>query len=82
MSLQDVPQIRRSDSRSSLVSTVSNVTEAESVDTCVSRVRNMSKYIEASICTQINFMHVVTIMVFFFAIRFSSRFTWHVVPYR
>ncbi|XP_037820483.1 conserved oligomeric Golgi complex subunit 3 [Lucilia sericata] len=42
LSLQDPPQIRRFDSRSSLVSTTSNVTEAESVDTSVSRVRNMN----------------------------------------
>ncbi|KAM7351601.1 conserved oligomeric Golgi complex subunit 3 [Cochliomyia hominivorax] len=42
LSLQDPPHIRRSDSRSSLVSTTSNVTEAESVDTSVSRVRNIS----------------------------------------
>ncbi|XP_046806169.1 conserved oligomeric Golgi complex subunit 3 isoform X2 [Lucilia cuprina] len=42
LSLQDPPQIRRFDSRSSLVSTTSNVTEADSVDTSVSRVRNMN----------------------------------------
>ncbi|XP_065358672.1 conserved oligomeric Golgi complex subunit 3 [Calliphora vicina] len=42
LSLQDPPQIRRFDSRSSLVSTTSNITEAESVDTSVSRVRNMN----------------------------------------
>ncbi|KAI8121820.1 Conserved oligomeric Golgi complex subunit 3 [Lucilia cuprina] len=47
LSLQDYlsiypPQIRRFDSRSSLVSTTSNVTEADSVDTSVSRVRNMN----------------------------------------
>ncbi|KAI9586369.1 conserved oligomeric Golgi complex subunit 3 [Glossina fuscipes] len=44
LSLQDSHshQMRRFDSRSSLVSTSSNVTEAESLDTSVSRVRNMN----------------------------------------
>uniref|UniRef100_A0A1A9V877 Conserved oligomeric Golgi complex subunit 3 n=1 Tax=Glossina austeni TaxID=7395 RepID=A0A1A9V877_GLOAU len=44
LSLQDshLHQMRRFDSRSSLVSTSSNVTEAESLDTSVTRVRNMN----------------------------------------
>ncbi|XP_075153992.1 conserved oligomeric Golgi complex subunit 3 [Haematobia irritans] len=42
LSLQGAPHLKRFDSRSSLVSTTSNITEAESIDTSVSRVRNMN----------------------------------------
>ncbi|XP_061397618.1 conserved oligomeric Golgi complex subunit 3 [Musca vetustissima] len=42
LSLQEPAQLKRFDSRSSLISTNSNITEAESVDTSVSRVRSMN----------------------------------------
>ncbi|XP_013098624.2 conserved oligomeric Golgi complex subunit 3 [Stomoxys calcitrans] len=42
LSLQEPAHLKRFDSRSSLVSTNSNITEAESIDTSVSRVRNMN----------------------------------------
>ncbi|XP_005180335.2 conserved oligomeric Golgi complex subunit 3 [Musca domestica] len=42
LSLQEPAQLKRFDSRSSLISTNSNITDAESIDTSVSRVRNMN----------------------------------------